>query len=245
MRAILKAFLHRAGLYRPVRWTVLRGNMAFWRLVGLITKRDRRLLINYLSSHAVHKLHIGCGGNYLEGWFNTDINPNHRRARLDATATFPYADGMFDFIYSEHMIEHIPYDRGRAMLAECFRVLRPGGVLRIVTPDFKFLTDLYHDSEKKLHSDYIAWNSELFIGTTAPHCALSVINNYVRDWGHQFIYDKPLLRTTLETIGFMDITEAEIGKSTNPEIAGLEHEERMPDGFLALESLVLETRKPA
>jgi ubiquinone/menaquinone biosynthesis C-methylase UbiE len=57
---------------------------------------------------------------------------------VDVTRRSPFVDNTFDFIYSEHMIEHIPYVGGRAMLEESYRVLKPGGTLRIATPDARF-----------------------------------------------------------------------------------------------------------
>jgi SAM-dependent methyltransferase len=54
--------------------------------------------------------------------------------RLDASKTFEIPSESFDFVYSEHMIEHVSFEDGRNMLEECNRILRPFGVIRIVTP---------------------------------------------------------------------------------------------------------------
>jgi predicted SAM-dependent methyltransferase len=53
---------------------------------------------------------------------------------LDATTPFPFDCGTFDYIYCEHMIEHISWQKGQTMLRECHRVLKPRGVMRIATP---------------------------------------------------------------------------------------------------------------
>jgi predicted SAM-dependent methyltransferase len=243
-RAEMIDFLKRTGLYTPVRWTVKKSVPAFWVPYGAMTKRTDRALANYKRKNKVHKLHIGCGGNYLKGWFNTDLFPNARRTKLDSTKRFPYPDNTFDYIFTEHMIEHIPYAGGQVMLHECFRVLKPGGVLRVVTPDVKFLIGLYQDRENKLNQDYVRWNAELFLGKSAPHNPTSVINNYYRDWGHRYIYDVPVMRDALEKNGFTELTMGQIGKSAHPELSGLEHAQRMPDGFLELESMVIEAKKP-
>jgi SAM-dependent methyltransferase len=47
----------------------------------------------------------------------------------------PYDDGQFGYIFSEHFFEHLFLDEAIALLTECFRVLRPGGVIRICVPD--------------------------------------------------------------------------------------------------------------
>ena len=46
----------------------------------------------------------------------------------------PFADGQFDALFSHALFEHL-VDPGRAA-RECFRVLRPGGVIGIATPDW-------------------------------------------------------------------------------------------------------------
>jgi predicted SAM-dependent methyltransferase len=58
---------------------------------------------------------------------------------LPLSSPTPFASDTFDFIFSEHMIEHVSHDDGAKMLAECHRVLKPGGHIRITTPDLAFL----------------------------------------------------------------------------------------------------------
>jgi hypothetical protein len=67
----------------------------------------------------------------------------------------------------------------------------------------------------------------------------------VRDWGHQFIYDEKILRSMLESVGFCDVVRSSLGESDDEEFRGLENEGRMPEGFLALETIVLEATRPA
>src|SRR4051812_40618920 len=144
-RAEAIELLKKTGLYKPVRFVAKTSVPAFWIPYDAVTNRGDRHRMRYLRENTVHKLQIGCGGNYLEGWFNTDLSPNAHRTGLNATRRFPFADNTFDYILSEHMIEHVPYDMGRVILSECHRVLKPGGTLRIVTPDLKFLIGLYQN----------------------------------------------------------------------------------------------------
>ena len=70
-----------------------------------------------------------------------------------------------------------------------------------------------------------------------------VVNNFMRDWGHQFVYDAPVLRRCLEEAGFTGVTQPALMESPEPSLRGLEHAARMPEGFLAFESLVFEAVK--
>lgn len=227
------------GLYKPA----VCGIRCFWSIYGVITSRDKRAFQSYIQTHKAHKLHLGCGSNYLEGWFNTDLYPDSKRTHLNATKRFPFPDNSFDFIFSEHMIEHIPYVGGHTMLSECFRVLKPGGTLRIVTPDMTFLLDLYQNRKEGVNKRYIDWSCDIFIKDSAPRHPVSVINNFYRDWGHQYIYDYDVIHSTFEEIGFNNIQKLALNQSTHPELCGLEHEKRSPEGFLELESMIIEGKK--
>lgn len=71
-----------------------------------------------------------------------------------------------------------------------------------------------------------------------------VFNTFVRAWGHEFIYDRETLRLALELSGFINIKECDIMKSGHDFFKNLENIKRMPDGYLALESMILEGTKP-
>jgi len=114
---------------------------AAWILARRVARMDQQMVSDYLRSSAVPKLQIGAGKNLLPGWLNTDYDPLPGAAYLDATTRYPFDADTFALVYSEHIIEHVPYSAGASMLRECFRVLKPGGVLRISTPDLPFLVD--------------------------------------------------------------------------------------------------------
>ena len=130
------------------------------------------------------------------------------------------------------------------MLAECFRILAPGGKIRIATPDLAFLIDLYNDKKSSLQQEYVNWAIGKFVPDAISNHETFVINNYLRNWGHQFIYDRNVLAKLLETIGFSDITSCDISESEHETFQRLETEWRIPDGFLKLETFVLEATKP-
>ena len=205
---------------------------------------DAQAVRRYLESHQVHKLQIGAGTNARPGWLNGDIDPLGAEViYLDACRRFPFQDNTFSYVFSEHMIEHVPYQDGRNMLNECHRVMAPGGRIRICTPDLANFLKLFRSDRSPVENDYLTWATREFIPVADAVDPVFVLNNYVRDWGHQFIYDRPTLARALEHAGFSDVSYHELGESGDPHLRGLEYADRMPPGFLALESMVLEAIK--
>ena len=214
---------------------------------------------DYLRKNSVCKLQIGTGFNYQPGWLNTEINSGYspsetlRVVFLDATKPFPIPTATFDYVFSEHMIEHIPLHQGKAMLCECFRILKPGGKIRITTPDLRFLTRLGSETKTDVQQRYIRWAHNLFCDPATPPVDSFVINNFFYNWGHCFIYDSQSLSHALQAAGFTNIRQYAPGKSddaafTNVESHGNSHSphgKNIPAEFNALESLTLEAQKPS
>ncbi|MEO7741965.1 MAG: methyltransferase domain-containing protein [Usitatibacter sp.] len=211
-----------------------------------VSSPDSAIVASYFAAHPVPKLHLGCGPHFLDGWLNADQSAASANVlRFDVTQRFPLDDAAFDYVYSEHLIEHVPRAQGSFMLSECHRVLRPGGKVRISTPDLAFLLDLCRPDKSALQLDYVAWSLREWV-QDAPHGSDAlVINNFMRNWGHQFIYDEWTLRSHLERAGFAAIARCELGQSSDEALRGLQNEGRMPPGFLRLETMTLEATKPA
>lgn len=213
------------------------------RAARVATRHNSRLISKYLAANSVRKLHLGCGYHRLTGWLNCDLDPMRDAILLDVTRPYPFADRTFDFIYCEHVIEHVAYSGGQAMLDESYRVLKPGGTLRIATPDVRFLFRLYRGDRSALEEDYIKWSGAQHLGNKAPHTALGVINNFVRDWGHTFIYDPDTVRQLMEAAGFIEVTPMNVGESDKPALRALENSTRMPAAYYALETFIFEAMK--
>jgi len=245
MSPALKSTLMRSRL-RPLLRMVLRARRSLRLLfAGFFGLRRRSRLRRYLARHPVRRLHLGCGHNLLEGWFNTDRYPRTGESvHLNATHRFPIPDGVFDYIFSEHLIEHMTYPQGQRMLGECFRVLRDGGVIRVATPDMAFLIELYREEDSELHREYIRWVTDREVDAAPYRDRVFVINTFMHGFGHLFIYDARTLRTSLERTGFIDTRICALGESGEEDLRNLENVKRLPEGFLKLESIVIEGRKP-
>jgi predicted SAM-dependent methyltransferase len=177
----------------------------------------------YLASATVPKLQLGAGTHALPGWFNTDLQPSPPDVYfLDSISKFPFADATFDYILSEHHLEHVPWDRAQFMLSECHRVLRPGGRIRIATPSLESLVSLITAEPNSLQQRYIEFMSQSFLQPSMPAGAAGVLNNAFVSWGHQFLYDRPTLLQSLAANGFVDPEFTMPGQSRHEHLCGVE-----------------------
>ncbi|GAB3693516.1 hypothetical protein GCM10027592_13460 [Spirosoma flavus] len=55
----------------------------------------------------------------------------------------PFPSNQFDVVYHSQVLEHIPKEKADDFLAECFRVLKPGGIIRVVLPDLENIVNEY------------------------------------------------------------------------------------------------------
>lgn len=89
-------------------------------------------------------VNIACGNSYVDGWVNLDYVPlSPAVIQANLLGRLPLADAEADVVYSSHFLEHIPRKRMAGFLAECFRVLKPGGLIRLVLPDLDELCREY------------------------------------------------------------------------------------------------------
>ena len=73
------------------------------------------------------KVNLGCGKNKLEGWENYD-------SEVDLGKKLPFDDDSIEYIFAEHVVEHLSTHEAYDFFDECFRTLKPSGVVRIVVP---------------------------------------------------------------------------------------------------------------
>ncbi len=95
------------------------------------------------------KLNVGCGRRFHPDWVNIDLRSTHKQViECDVTQGLPFAADTFAAVYHSHILEHLVPDEGKKLVEECFRVLEPGGILRIVIPDLERIARLYLQSHR-------------------------------------------------------------------------------------------------
>jgi len=193
------------------------------------------------------KINIGCGVSGLEGWHNFDNSLTITLSRIpllnrflsvpqwpkdvrryDVRKGLPYKSGSVRYIYSSHTFEHFKYQESLEIATECFRVLQPGGVIRIAVPDLELIV-----------RDYIADKDPL-----ASHTLISrlMLGHSLRDIvhpgsNHSQMFDQRSLAHLLRNAGFENPAVRQFRESAIPEIDRLELEVRRE------ESLYVEANK--
>ena len=153
-------------------------------------------------------LHIGSGPRVKEGWVNIDISDAPGTYYADLRNPLPLADGSAAHIHAEHVVEHLEYEEAQRFLAECFRLLQPGGSLRVIVPD----------AGKYLRA-YVTGDEEFFAKITRLGGAqyemrtkMEIINQMFRMGGdHRFAWDFETMRLVLADAGFARIEESAAG----------------------------------
>lgn len=161
------------------------------------------------------RVHVGCGTEAIAGWVNVDNKPLPGVDRvLDVTEGLPWEN--VSAIYAEHFLEHLSLDQGLRFLADCRRALADSGVMRLSTPnlDWVYLT----------HYQIGKWPGD----AEALRDCLQ-LNRAFHGWGHQFLYNAPMLTAALRAVGFANVRFHRYGESDRPELRGLERHETWVD----------------
>jgi len=137
-------------------------------------------------------LHLGCGDINHPKFINIDARPArhvHYVRQIDDLSLF--RTNTIDLIYASHCLEHFSYQKISDVLNEWFRVLKPGGTLRLSVPDFDVLLNCYNDNNNDVNS----------------------IMGYLmgeQDYSYNFhktIFTKKSLGALLKSTGFAEVTE--------------------------------------
>jgi predicted SAM-dependent methyltransferase len=237
----VKAFFKQSAL---LTWLV-RSVRHNW----LWPSKRAKVVREYFAKNQQRKLHLGTGPDYRlnESWLASDLNPHFDRGSiyLDAAKPFPFDDATFDYVFCEHLIEHLTYPEGEGMLREAYRILKPGGRIRVGTPDLRIFVALFAENLSEIQQEYIRYHVDKFVAPGGTHSPVFVLNSIGRNWGHRFLYDEATLRGALEKAGFKDLKRYASGESEDPSLRTLEFHGKVVknEAMNAHETMVIEGRK--
>jgi predicted SAM-dependent methyltransferase len=160
--------------------------------------------------------------------------------QLDVREPLPFETGCVEWVYAEHLIEHVPPPVAMGWLAEVRRVLAPGGVLRLTTPDLRRYVDGYRDGSRFF--DRHRRRMQLAgVGPPMPARKAFMFNQLFYLYGHRWIYDLAELRYVLTRAGFdpSAVAECAFREGARPDVADLDRSLRKD------ETLYVEVTAPA
>ena len=154
------------------------------------------------------QLHIGSGPYNLDGWVNLDIFP----AQLSTNVLWglPFTNGQCRFVFLSHLLEHLFYPTdASALLEEIYRILEPGGVVRIVVPDIEQCLRAYQEGNKEFFERRVEhWGAGDGNATRLEHFLSYAGAGPDPAWlfeAHKFGYDFETLERALQRAGFKTI----------------------------------------
>lgn len=151
-------------------------------------------------------LHLGCGGNYLNGFVNADYfflrwlpwrDKSQYDWLLDFRKKMKCPDNHWDGVFSEHTIEHLHPSECLFLFRELHRTMKPGAVLRICVPGLdETLSGM--DFEQTAESKVFAEKYKL---VSRAHAIYHLTQNYY----HLSVWDIGLFKAMLSSVGFSQI----------------------------------------
>jgi SAM-dependent methyltransferase len=89
-------------------------------------------------------VNVGCGTRYHQDWINIDIVPRGPHVIThDVSRGIPLSDASCEVVYHSAVLEHLRPADALTFTRECYRVLVPGGVIRVAVPDLERICELY------------------------------------------------------------------------------------------------------
>lgn len=173
-------------------------------------------------------LNVGSGTAWMrEGWDTTD-----HKARRDATAwRIDAKDGSYDLVFSSHMIEHVPHYKIDDVLAECNRVLRIDGGIRLVCPNLAAVARAYVSGDTGAFALFVTEDTSIrrdlglggmlmnfIVSPGADTLLFSRNGECIGGYAHVYAYDFEMLRHLLERHGFADVKQTGFCESSYAEL---------------------------
>ena len=246
-------------LLRPVVNPIRSRLPALRRFVPLLKHVRRQAEKRKLKRLGCEKLNFGCGANPLPNWTNIDggdgrlyLPPPHPDVvKLDVFDALTHIDDeTVRLITSEQFFEHFDRHEGHGLLREWYRVLQPGGVLRIQTPDLQkevkiylgMLPDIDWETTVLPHrTQHVKGSADTYgrLEDGEQYTRAMLLNNGMHMDGHQCLYDFEMLSQSLRLAGFRGIKRVAFGKSEHAELAGIDRHDGGETGRHWIPTIVL------
>lgn len=213
-------------------------------------------------------LNVGCGLNAPDGWVNIDLSwaawlAKHPYLKKwlyhlkiisekvyqtpwpsnilihDITKGLPCSDNAAEGIFASHLLEHLTRSQAKEFIEEAYRVLAPGGVIRLIAPDLEQFAETYLT---EVHSESVGIGAELpgdrflrnlaFSSTNAERSPIERFAQVCQDKNtHKWMYDALMLEKLLCGQGFVEVRQCGQGDSKIRNIGDVEKPERFKNSI--------------
>lgn len=164
------------------------------------------------------KINLGSGHWKFAGWVNVDLDHDSKPDVVANLAVdLPFADGVARLMHTEDFIDQLELAQAAAFLRECHRILAPGGILRVLTPDMRELARLYLHDPVRLEE---LWKKFVRVPLSLDTPG-EIFNIGMRFAGHTFLYDVETFQALATSCGF-DAHKVEYQQSEEPDLRGLD-----------------------
>jgi predicted SAM-dependent methyltransferase len=197
---------------RPLPESV-KGSIAFETksFVGRLLARrlrvdpDRR---NYMN--------LGSGNDRLDDYVAVDFFSSSAGYGADFRYPFLIDDAVFDGIFTEHTLEHLSYAEVAKVLAECRRMLKPGGIIRIIVPDLSIFVENYASNNESWFRD---WEREVLRPRGRSMISrMEALSFVTQEYGHRSAWDFETMEGFLTRAGFTEIRKCAFRESGDPRL---------------------------
>ncbi len=220
-------------------------------------------------------LHIGCGFIAPDGWVNIDASWGawlakhpwlHRLVATlgvigqeqadapwppnikvhDITRGLPYPERSVSVVYASHLLEHLTRSAAREFVQECHRVLRPGGIIRLMVPDLEILARRYLEEKGETHPGDEGPANRFLEATmlSVDYTGLPLPMRLYRLWKdffpHKWLYDADSLVALVRGLGFREVSRRGYLQSRIPQIGDVERADRFESG-VCVEAIMVRT----
>lgn len=181
---------------------------------SMVGRRSARRL--QLDPGGTNLLDLGAADTPADGFVAIDFFG--RKGVYGADLRYPLLidDATVDGIFTEHTFEHMAFDDVRRLVGECFRVLKPGGRIRVIVPDVSIFVARYQAND-------VAWFREWARVSLLPRgrqfvTPMQAISFITQEYGHRSAWDFASLAKVLGDAGFADIEATGYRRGRDPRL---------------------------
>ncbi len=213
-------------------------------------------------------IQYGCGPSCPDGWVNFDASPTLRLQKLplvggmfrrppiifsekarygDIVKGLPCPDESAEGIYASHVLEHLALADFWTALQNTFRLLKPGGIFRLVVPDLEIRARRYLQHLESGDPEASSWfMNATMLGVERRKPGLGALaRTLFGNSAHLWMWDEKSMSAALQKVGFANVRRCALFDCRDPAFRAVEDPGRFHDEQYRLDECAMEAIRPA